>query len=110
MSVGIDIDRDRLVAGVHDGHLLGRLLLGDRRTFVKQRNAGIVKPTAKHPFERVLAPSEIFGQGLFVLRGRALEGDLVALVAVVDVCHVAFLGELDSLLVGKFAEAPVKHA
>src|SRR5205807_7522689 len=41
---------------------------------------------------------------------RTLEGGFVYFVAFVDVCHIAFLGELDSLLVGKFAEAPVKHA
>ena len=58
----------------------------------------------------MFAPAEVVVQELVFDRGGALEGDLEAMIAVVDVGDVALLGDFHALLVREFHEAPEEHA
>src|SRR5207253_6739276 len=70
MGGRINKKRHRLIARVHDGYLFRLLLLGNRRPVIEERDAGLVKPPAKHPIQRVLAAAEVIGHAGRVLGSR----------------------------------------
>src|SRR5581483_3497150 len=54
--------------------------------------------------------AQIFSQHIGLLRSGTAEGDFVTLVGSKDFNHITLFGELNSLLVRPFPEAPIRRA
>src|SRR5438270_2799688 len=109
MRIGIEVERDTLVFGVDECHLLRGMLRRDRLTFKQKHNARIVDPSAKDCIEREVTAAHVLAAILFLNGMSTFESNLVGLVANVELCDVALFGELYALLVGELPETP-KHA
>ncbi len=106
---GVEVQRHAVVLGVHDTHLVGWLVGGDRGAIVEEGDARLVDPLAKNQFERVVATAQELVERLVVKRGRALECDFESFVTVVDVGYIALLGQFDALAIRKLHESPEKN-
>src|SRR5258708_16893 len=85
------------------------MLRGNGVALIEQGDAGIVDPGAKDDIQRKLAAPEIIGDILRLHRMRSLIGDLVRLIAVVNLGDIALFGDFDPLFVGKLSKAPEQH-
>src|SRR3979411_2510757 len=79
-------------------------------SFLDQGAMGIVDPCAENSIQRKLAAPQVIGDIFLFHWTGALVGDLVCLVAVVNLRDIPLLGNFDSLLVGKLREAPEQHS
>src|SRR6516162_2345381 len=100
----------RIVLRIHDRDFLSIFLSGYGRAFVEQSNAGLVDPATNDLIECIAAAPERVSLGSGIVFARSLVGDLVSLLAVVDVDDVALLSKLDAVSVGIFVEAPELNA
>src|SRR5258708_37454817 len=109
MGVGIQIKGDALILSINQRHLQRRMLRRDGIALEKQRNGWIVDPCAQNCLERKASAAKIISEILFLHRMCSFESDLVPLVTGVKLRNVAFLCNLNALLVGELREAAEKH-
>src|SRR6266852_3272276 len=85
------------------------MLGGNGVAFIKEGHAGVVDPGTQESIQGKPAAPEVIGHILRLHGMRALVGNLVTLIAVVNLGDIALLGDFDPFLVGKLREAPEQN-